>query len=239
MESLDHWRLSDEFSVIEAALLIIGCDPSGPNADVESWKVQERPHGYQASMSALKHAILSGRLPATIRRSAWEKGWDEEPGDGEEYTKKLDIFNRDLAFDGSEDPVGQSRWRNVKSRGVIYRAQPDWSLTTIHLDALKEWLSSRGFKTGFFFPKSTNAPDFLDPNNPRYAAKLAASVKAWQAVTDVTGKHPKQALIKWLREHAAEFDLSDDEGKPNETGIDECAKVANWQPGGGAPKTPL
>jgi hypothetical protein len=51
------------------------------------------------------------------------------------------------------------------------------------------------------------------------------------------GKHPKGALSKWLREHAAELGLSDDDGKPNETGIEEVAKVANWQPGGGAPKT--
>jgi hypothetical protein len=45
-------------------------------------------------------------------------------------------------------------------------------------------------------------------------------------------------LLKWLREHAADFGLSDEDGKPNETGIEEAAKVANWQPGGGAPKTP-
>jgi hypothetical protein len=57
-------------------------------------------------------------------------------------------------------------------------------------------------------------------------------------VTDLKGKHPKQALVKWLREHAAELQLADDEGIPNETGIDEAAKVANWQPTGGAPKTP-
>jgi hypothetical protein len=44
--------------------------------------------------------------------------------------------------------------------------------------------------------------------------------------------------MKWLRENASEFGLSDDDGKPNETGIEETAKVANWQPGGGAPKTP-
>jgi hypothetical protein len=44
--------------------------------------------------------------------------------------------------------------------------------------------------------------------------------------------------MKWLREHAAEFGLTDDDGKPNETGIEEAAKVANWQPTGGAPKTP-
>lgn len=59
-----------------------------------------------------------------------------------------------------------------------------------------------------------------------------------KAVDDLKGKSPKQALSKWLREHAAEFGLSDEEGKPNETGIEEAAKVANWQPGGGAPKTP-
>ena len=44
--------------------------------------------------------------------------------------------------------------------------------------------------------------------------------------------------MKWLRENGADFGLSDEEGKPNELGIEECAKVANWQPGGGAPKTP-
>lgn len=84
----------------------------------------------------------------------------------------------------------------------------------------------------------SDAPDYLDPQNPRYAPKLAAAVRAWQSVTDAGGKHPKQALAKWLREHAAEYGLTDDEGKPNETGIEEAAKVANWQPGGGAPKTP-
>ncbi|QBQ56110.1 hypothetical protein [Nitrosococcus wardiae] len=57
-------------------------------------------------------------------------------------------------------------------------------------------------------------------------------------MTDPNGKHPKQALAKWLREHAAEFCLTDDKGKLNEAGIQEAAKVANWQPGGGAPKTP-
>jgi len=34
------------------------------------------------------------------------------------------------------------------------------------------------------------------------------------------------------------YTVSLEEGKPNETGIEECAKVANWQEKGGAPKTP-
>ncbi len=123
-------------------------------------------------------------------------------------------------------------------RGIIYRARPDWHLTTVQVDDLRAWLSGRGIRTGFFFPTTTDAPDYLDPGNPRYAAKLAAAVRAWQTVTDPNGKHPKLAIVKWLREHAAEFGLTDDEGKPNETGIEETAKVANWQRGGGAPKTP-
>ncbi|MBK7252200.1 MAG: hypothetical protein IPI06_15410 [Gammaproteobacteria bacterium] len=93
-------------------------------------------------------------------------------------------------------------------------------------------------RTGFFFPTDSGAPDYLDPNNERYAPKLAAAVRAWQSVTDGGGKSPKQALMRWLNEHSAEFGLSDDDGRPNEQGIEECAKVANWQRGGGAPKTP-
>ena len=108
----------------------------------------------------------------------------------------------------------------------------------MEVESLKAFLASRGFRRGFFFPERTETPDYLDPGNPRYAPKLAAAVRAWQAVMDPAGRHPKQALAKWLRENAAEFGLTDDEGKPNETGIDETAKVANWQPGGGAPKTP-
>ncbi|EXI78191.1 MAG: hypothetical protein AW10_03275 [Candidatus Accumulibacter appositus] len=109
--------------------------------------------------------------------------------------------------------------------------------TRINVDDLREWLTIRGLRTGFFFPTATDTPDYLDARDPRYAPKLAAAVRAWLAVTDTGKTSPKRALVKWLREHAAEFGLSDDEGKPNETGIEEVAKVANWQLGGGAPKS--
>jgi len=85
---------------------------------------------------------------------------------------------------------------------------------------------------------AASGPGYLDPTHARYAPKLAAAVQAWIAVDDPKGKHPKQALAAWLREHAAKLGLTNDDGKPNEQGIDECAKVANWQPEGGAPKTP-
>ena len=117
----------------------------------------------------------------------------------------------------------------------------DVEKTRLQVGSLKKWLAGRGFKTGFFFPEGSESPDYLDPSHPRYAPKLAAAVLAWQATGDeaaLKGKSPEQALVKWLREHAADFALTDDEGKPNEMGIEETAKVANWQPTGGAPKTP-
>ena len=108
----------------------------------------------------------------------------------------------------------------------------------VNVESLKKWLTGRGFRTGFFFSEKTDAPDYLDKTNARYAPKLAAAVRAWQSVIDPKGKHPKQAIAKWLREHAAEFDMTDDEGNTINQAIDDVSKIANWQPTGGAPKTP-
>jgi len=116
----------------------------------------------------------------------------------------------------------------------------DLSSSRIEVESLRGWLAG-GLKTGFFFPEEQDFGDYLDPRHPRYAPKLAAAVLAWRATENesaISGKSPKQALMKWLREHAADFGLTDEDGKPNETGIEEAAKVANWQPTGGAPKTP-
>ncbi len=115
----------------------------------------------------------------------------------------------------------------------------DWRETRIEKEDFKQWLLSRDSKPAFFFGKqASNEPDYLNPNHWKYSPKLAATNMAWQSVTETNGKTPKQALMKWLREHAAEYGLTDDEGKINETAIDECAKTANWKPDGGAPTTP-
>ena len=76
----------------------------------------------------------------------------------------------------------------------------------------------------------------------RYAPKLAAAIRAWQAVsTDpklLIGKTVKQALQKWLRINADRFELIKEDGSPNEQGIEEIAKICNWDTKGGPAKTP-
>jgi hypothetical protein len=183
---------------------------------------------YPIALKALTHAITNEKVHAAIRYSAREYGYADQIADIEYGEAE---FVRAFGTTSEEDETLSS------DHSCFYKPFPDWELSTISRQELVRWLESRGVRSGFFFPNATDAPEYLDPRNPRYAPKLAAAVRAWQAVTDPKGKAPKQALAKWLRERAPDFALTDDDGKLNETGIEEVAKVANWQPSGGAPRT--
>lgn len=112
----------------------------------------------------------------------------------------------------------------------------------VRVEHLKAFLAEKGVSDGFFFPKEAKPADYLDPDHPRYAPKLAAAVRSWEALDEaktLAGKSPKKALEKWLRENAADFGLtSEEDGSANESAIEAIARVSNWQPQGGAPSTP-
>ncbi|WP_133300281.1 hypothetical protein [Paraburkholderia lacunae] len=224
MNELDFCRLADTLSLTWAAALICGEKPSRlvapDDSGVNRWHLRRRdnsasdgleeetPQNFDAALQALVLAVERGTLKAEKR-----------------YLGEC----KHVALDGEWE--SEIRWQPV--------GNVDPSATVVDVEDLRSWLVLRGVKSEFFFPDAVDAPDYLDASHPRYAPKLAAAVRAWQAVTDPGGKHPRQALMKWLREHAAEFlGLTDDEGKLNETGIEEAAKVANWQRTGGAPRTP-
>jgi hypothetical protein len=195
MDDLDYWRLCDEVSVVQAALLIVGEDPAVAQEYIADWQPEKRPKGYEAVKAALVNAIQGKRLHAIVPQVKDEFG-----------------------------TVG-----------------PLWEGAKISVDNLRSWLTSRGVRTGFFFPLP-EGPDYLSDFHPNYSQKLAAAIKAWIAVSADgelrRGKSVKQALIIWLRQHANEFGLTKEDGNPNEQGIEEVAKIANWDTRGGAPKTP-
>ncbi|MGH1471639.1 MAG: hypothetical protein ACRBCS_10625 [Cellvibrionaceae bacterium] len=240
MEELDYWRLCEELNIVQAALLIVGEDPSCAEY-IEGHEVERRPKGYEAAKTA-----ICGGLKNFIR-------YEKELSEFETETANMpsDCRNaQDLALENDD------YFSDLLKRAIAGTLVPqmdfdingnyvgaidgtiDLYTSTVNADSLKQWLRLKGFTTGFFFPEPVETMDFLEPLNSRYAPKLAASVKAWQAVTDPGKKSPKQALDKWLREHAAEFGLTNDEGKPIEQAIEECSKVANWNTKGGATKTP-
>ncbi len=87
-----------------------------------------------------------------------------------------------------------------------------------------------------------NVIGYLNPDHPHYAHKLAVAVKVWEALDAdpslLRKSPPKKAMIKWLESHADKLGLIKDNGEKNKVGIEEIAKVANWNIKGGAPKTP-
>ena len=195
------WKLTKEYTVRQAALLIVGLDPDGEiGANCENWKIHERPKGYGAVKQALKDAIQSDAVQGKFRPlyNYWNgEAQDEIPG----------------SYDIEE--------------------------STVKRDSLVTWLRSEGVRTGFFFPDGDSEPDYMNPNDPRYAPKLAASVAAWLAVKEAQPKKSeKQSLEIWLRANAGRFGLIDEDGNPITQAMQECSAVANWNPGGGATKTP-
>jgi hypothetical protein len=220
-DDFGFWRLCDEFSVVHAALLIIGVRRPEKYENVLGWNEQDRPIGFTPAFTALTNAINSGKITATIRREAYELN----------------------GYFTNNDPG----WRGVSRKidGVNYNwevcVHPDWAATTIARDELTKWLGSRGVRPDFFFPDCTpEGPGYLNSANEKYAPKLAAAVSAWLAVANdpaPSPKTPKQRLEVWLRKNADKYGLTKDDGNPNETGIEEVSKVANWSPGGPS-KTP-
>src|SRR5262245_10426131 len=69
MDSFNYWRLCDELSVVQAALLIVGEDPSQLQYHVENNPPSKRPSGYDAAKAALINAINGKRLAATVIES--------------------------------------------------------------------------------------------------------------------------------------------------------------------------
>jgi len=146
------------------------------------------------------------------------------------------------------DPdMGHAVYLDKTTKYPGWRDPLDVQASVLWASSLKKWLSEHGIKTGFFFDEKNelpgdHRPDYMNPDHVRYSRKLAAAVQAWQAYNDhstaANGRSPKQVLAAWLEENAVRVGLVDREGKPNSTGIQEVAKVANWKTEGGAPKTP-
>lgn len=206
MESLDYWRLCEKLSLVQAALLIVGMDPSSSEGYAEQWELHQRPPGYEAAKHAVASALIKRSVEGTLIPN---------------YVKDRDGY--------TNEPI----------EGSV-----DFAKSSVEVESLRTWLQGRGIATGFFFPTSSELPPYLDSNNPNYSSKLAAAVRAWEAVTtDPTylnnGKHVKQNLETWLTAHAAEYDLIKIDGDINNDAIkNQIAKVANWKEKGGAPKTP-
>ena len=179
----------------------------------------------------------------------------QDPSSDQDYVESWDSEKRPEGYEGAKTAITVAL-----SKGLIdgqlspvleyhYELEDyfpvenstDFTKSWVEVESLRSWLADQGVCTGFFFSTATGVPNYLNSDHPRYALKLAAAVNAWLACSDesrIRGKTPKKALAIWLREHASKLRLIRHDGTLNKSAIEEIAKVANWRPGGGAPKTP-
>lgn len=175
-----------------------------------------------------------------------------DPDEAESYLWDFKSEKTIAGWDGLLTAIKAAlKSKNIKGHVVLYPGRSpkeefqsgdiDERRSTISVMSFRLWLQRKGVASNFFSitEEATKQP-YLDSGHPRYSPKLAAVVTAWMSLEGVQlqGVSPKQALDKFLRENAVQFGLVKSDGRPNETGIEECKKIANWQPAGGAPKTP-
>ena len=229
----DSWKHAADLTVEQAAALLAGLDPS--IVEAASMKshgvlnISDFP-GLPQSKSVLVNAINARKLPAKIRHQAREYGFADR-----EYDSQLEETPYDTAFGMLS--TGKDELLHPSNK-FFFNKLPDWSLTTVSRADLITWLRENNRTDNFFFAEKPPTIDYLDPAHKRYAAKLAASVQAWQAVTEAdSGSSVKHSLMKWLNGNAKRLKRPGD-GELSAKAIKECAQVANWKPGGGAPETP-
>jgi hypothetical protein len=94
-------------------------------------------------------------------------------------------------------------------------------------EALAAWCVGRGV----VIPRELFESDFSPDDGITYPEELRAALEAFVAVrsTPLRGRSPKAALLAWLETNKPDLSANARE---------RIATVANWQPTGGAPKTP-
>lgn len=229
ISSMEMWKLADELSVVDAAILITGNDPSEEceiyNGQHSELVQRTSYEGFDAAFKALKNAIMGNRLAASLAYEVREG----RPG------QRGPLH---MVFRG-KGQVLQNRGLNlVDYEGlVLFQGDPDWHKTLVQVPDLKAWLRGKSVFPEFFFPEGD--PDSLtNRDHPRFSGKLACAVAAWYAIPAAAkNKSVKQTVEAWVTANGVQFGLSTDEGTVPATAIEDIAKVVNWQTGGGVSRT--
>ncbi|AUQ57704.1 hypothetical protein PhaeoP30_00763 [Phaeobacter inhibens] len=250
---LDYWRLADELSVVDAAILITGNDPSYETEDNEGvWHQRTNYEGYSAAYKALRAAILGNKLRATVKLSTRGSATAWSP-DGQPYEVVEMPHEEQISYDmlvaridtygkKPKEAPGQTITNfsvdELRNSSFLYICkEPNWKETLVSVEDLKAWLASKGFYASFFFPKG-RVDTFQNKEHPRYSAKLAACVAAWEAVTGPAKNSSVKKTVKdWLQSNASRYGVGDDNGIVSPTAAEELAKIVNWNPSGGANPT--
>jgi hypothetical protein len=72
VENIDFWRLCDELTVVQAALLVVGHDPSSLEICIENKIVANQPKGYNATKNALLSAVKNKQIDGDLEYEEYD-----------------------------------------------------------------------------------------------------------------------------------------------------------------------
>ena len=235
------WSIADPLTVEQTAALLVGIDPNQIRTDFIFTGYLGCDCTFQTALAVLQNAIKGGILKAILQ-------YDAKP----RYIAGVDNFIERSFW------IGEDVQEIIDQKNACYliKKAPNLEESFIYRKDLMTWLISNGITSGYFFPDSTDSTDstyvsdYLNPKHPRYSPKLAAAIYVWLIMDDenlIRGKNPLSAMMIYLTSNYQELGLFHEKDNPkngtvaggiNKTAISEVAKIANWQPSGGAPKTP-
>ncbi|MEO1043631.1 MAG: hypothetical protein AAFX52_15225 [Pseudomonadota bacterium] len=190
----------------------------------DAWKLCDRLSVVQASL------LVAGHEPADFQS---KEEWQIDKQASHFLAVKTALLAAILEREG----FGEITWTHDQFNNNFVEIRASF----VRTEPLRIFLGEKGMVDNYFSDHFENRPGYLEPDHPRFAPQLAAAVEAWmhvQNLPDLQGRTPKKAIEKWLRENAARFNMTDDDGTANESAIERIARVCNWQPQGGAPATP-
>ena len=259
ISELDLWRLSDELSLVDVALLASGHDPGDVRPfgtdpascpietiyeDEDFGRRREADNGFRAVFKALKRAVMANKISATIAYRARMENQVFEGGEFYSISPKANEFEQDFEV--------IIRVSNEKRRFVFgdkdffenvdilhISRDADWYETTVDVEDVRVWFAERGVHPPFFFPNG-KVEGFRNRQHPRYSPKLTCAVAAWEAVErPQPNKSVKQSLEAWVTSNGVNFGIAGEDGTVSPTAASEVAKIANWNPKGGATPTAI
>jgi hypothetical protein len=123
--------------------------------------------------------------------------------------------------------------KNTEEDVTVIRAI-DWEHTKISVDGIRDWLRMKEHRSGFF-EISSKVGGFRNPEHVHYAPELHCAVDAWEALEEEdVGKNPKEEIEAWVDQHQNNYKWDYALQKAKRIG-----QVCNWNPKGGANKTPV
>ena len=74
MQTIDFWRLCEELSFVQAALLLAGHDPSHLECNIDNRPTEKQPEGYPACRRSIESAVRQGKVKGSMEYSEAEFG---------------------------------------------------------------------------------------------------------------------------------------------------------------------